>query len=93
MKRWMLPTLAAACLISLLTAAADRPERVKYEHLVIQVPLREAVQLEFHGNGKLDVKIKRLTILDSLGKEGWALITATPQGKSSINCFFRRPIK
>ena len=89
MKKCPFLTIASLIVLAALCVAA-RPRAVAYEHLVVQVPYAEAVQTEFQDFAKVPPKIKKRTVLDSLGEQGWELVSAV-QDRALLTCFFKRP--
>ena len=89
---------AFACLVAGSAAAAafgvpqDKKgiEGPKWKYLVVRLPAN-TVEIEFDsGNKGARLKSTVVTPLDSLGRDGWELVTAT-KDETSYVCFFKCP--
>ena len=85
-----LTALGLAVLVVVSLAAFRRGEEPKYKYLIARIPTT-AVNVEFDGNGKgLRLKPGAVSPLESLGKEGWDLVSTVLDG-TTIICFLRAP--
>ncbi|MHC4605891.1 MAG: hypothetical protein ACYTAF_03035 [Planctomycetota bacterium] len=73
-----------------LTAAPAAPAGPSFEHLVVKLPFPAVIQQEFKDFSKVPAKIKKKTELDSLGEDGWELVSAVLV-KNEVVCFLKRP--
>jgi hypothetical protein len=79
-----------ALLLAGATVLASTPSRADaFDYLAVKVSYAETIQTEFKGRSKVDAKIKKKTDIDSLGEDGWELVSVVGDGSSFV-CFFRR---
>ncbi len=63
-----------------LLAGAATQGAAETQYLTVRLPA-EAVDLEFNAAGKARKLRSTISILDSLGKDGWELVAVTPDPK------------
>jgi hypothetical protein len=75
-------------LLALITAIAfgQQDKGDGWEYLAVKVPAAETLQTEFKGRSKVDARIKKRTDIDSLGEDGWELVSVVPESGSYV-CF------
>ncbi len=83
--------LALSFLFALITAIAFGQDHKgdSWEYLAVKVPAVETLQTEFKGRSKVDARIKKRTDIDSLGEDGWELVSVVPESGSYV-CFFKK---
>ena len=80
----------AVLVVGSMAAARGDGESPKYKYLVVRVP-EVLVDIEFDGGGKAQkLKSSGITPLDSLGRDGWELVSSVKDGSTFV-CFFRMP--
>ena len=91
MKQALISFGLAVLVVVSLAATRGTVEQPKYKYLVVRVPAT-AVDVEFDGGGKAS-KLKSFGAppLDSLGREGWELVSATVDGTTFV-CFLKAPL-
>lgn len=89
----MQKALAAFCLAVLVVvsvAATRNYDGPKWKYLCVRLPAN-TVEIEFSQSGQ-GAKLKNnfITPLDSLGRDGWELVSAVKDG-TTYTCFFKAP--
>lgn len=88
----MRKAIAAAVLATLVVASVAATRTApgpQWKYLVVRLPAN-TVEIEFTGAQGVKLKNTVITPLDSLGRDGWELVTTTKDGTSYV-CFFKAP--
>ena len=89
MKKGLM-ALGLAVLVVVSMTAFRHADEPKYKYLIARIPMT-AVNVEFDGNGKgARLKPGAVSPLDTLGREGWDLVSTVPDG-TTVVCFLRAP--
>jgi hypothetical protein len=79
-------TLAVLVVVSVAaTRGSDGP---RWKYLCVRLPAN-TVEVEFSQGGGVKLKNTVVTPLDSLGRDGWELVSAVKDG-TTYTCFFRQ---
>jgi len=88
--RRALASAVLAILVVVSVAATRSPDGPKWKYLCVRLPA-STVEIEFTGGSGVKLKNTMVTPLDSLGRDGWDLVTATRDGTTYV-CFFKAPM-
>jgi len=82
---------ALSVLLAITTAVAfgKQEKGAGWEYLAVKVPAAETLQTEFKGRSKVDARIKKKTDIDSLGEDGWELVSVIQESDAYV-CFFKK---
>ena len=89
--RKALAALVLAVLVVVSVAATRSYDGPKWKYLCVRLPAN-TVEIEFTGGSGVKLKNTVITPLDSLGRDGWELVTATKDGTTYV-CFFKAPVE
>src|SRR5882672_4930070 len=88
--RRVIAALILAVLVVVSVAATRSYDGPKWKYLVVRLPAN-TVEVEFsQSGGGAKLKNTVVTPLDSLGRDGWELVSAVKDG-TTYTCFFKAP--
>ena len=88
--RRVLAAVVLATLVVVSIAATRSSDGPKWKYLCVRLPAN-TVEIEFTSGSGAKLKNTMVTPLDSLGRDGWELVTATKDGTTYV-CFFKAPM-
>jgi len=91
MKQALMALGLAVLVVVSLAASRGGGDEPKHKYLIVRLPIT-AVNVEFDGGGKGSrLKSAAVSPLDSLGREGWELVSTVLDGTTFV-CFLRAPV-
>ena len=87
--RRILAASVLAVLVVVSVAATRTAPGPQWKYLVVRLPAN-TVEIEFTGSQGVKLKNTFVTPLDSLGRDGWELVSSTKDGTAYV-CFFKAP--
>lgn len=87
--RRVLAAVVLAVVVVVSVAATRSYDGPKWKYLCVRLPAN-TVEIEFTSGSGVKLKNTMVTPLDSLGRDGWELVTATKDGTTYV-CFFKAP--